>query len=797
MKAAAVPLQGNPYPGLRPFLEHEEHRFFGREHQVDTMADRLSLTHFLAVVGSSGSGKSSLVNCGLRPALHRGLIPAAGSAWRVAQFRPGHAPIRALAQALAAPGVLSDGTPDGPFSASEMVEATLRMSSLGLIDVFEQARLAAGTNLLVVADQFEELFRYQAVAEAGQRGAQRLAETSTAFVNLLLAVAELRPPGLYVVLTMRSDFLGDCAQFPGLPEAINQGQYLVPRMSRDERRRAIEGPARMQGARIDPVLLTRLVNDVGDLPDQLSLLQHALNRSWARWQDDSGGRGAIGLAHYEAVGSMEKALDQHADEAFGRLGSEALQGVAERVFKALTDRGTDARGVRRPTRLDALCALTEATEDAVRAVIEVFRAPECCFLMPPAGEPLKADTVIDISHESLMRVWQRLRGWADEEARSAGNLRRLAQTATLHDEGGADLLRDPELQMALNWRALQRPNLAWAAQYGVRLEHAMRFLDASAAAREAERVARQRVHARRTALTAAAFVAVAATAAYYIYSERQLQQALATAERERSRAEAERARAEELQQALEQLMARSVSPAAYAAPSPPDPAPVPEPVSASPPPAPPAPSVGAAPSNRPLARPSPAPQPAPALARELTAAELGRIMPALAADRRAMWAEVLNRAMAEFDIGTARRQAAFLAQVAQETAQLRYLQEPWGPNAQQLRYEPPSSLAATLGNVEAGDGERYRGRGLLWITGRANYQRFGAAVGVDLVAQPELAATPEVAARTGAWFWQSRGLNELADDDDLATITRRINGGLHGFEERSKLYQRAKDVLGG
>lgn len=795
MNDRAAPRAANPYPGLRPFLEHEEHLFFGREHQVDTMADRLSLTHFLAVVGSSGSGKSSLVNCGLRPALHRGLIAAAGSAWRVAQFRPGQAPIRALAQALAAPGVLHDGVPDGPFSAAEMVEATLRMSSLGLVDVFEQARLAAGTNLLVVADQFEELFRYRAVAEAGQsggqQGAQRLGEEATAFVNLLLAVAELRPPGVYVVLTMRSDFLGDCAQFPGLPEAINQGQYLVPRMSRDERRRAIEGPALMQGARIDPVLLTRLVNDVGDLPDQLSLLQHALNRSWARWQADTSGRGAIGLAHYEAVGSMAQALDQHADEAFGRLGSVALQELAERVFKVLTDCGTDARGVRRPTRLDALCALAEAAEDDVRVVIEVFRAPECCFLMPPAGEPLNADTVIDISHESLMRVWRRLRGWADEEARSAGNLRRLAQTATLHDEGGADLLRDPELQMALNWRARQRPNPSWAAQYGVRLEHVMGFVDASAAAREAERVARQRVHARRTVLTALAFVAVAAVAGFYIYSERQLQAALATAEYER-------ARAEELQQALEQFMARSVPPAAYAAPTSPDTEAASGPVSASPAPPPPAAaSVGAMPSSRPLARPAPAPQPAPALQRTLTAAELGRIMPALAADRRARWAEVLNRAMAEFDIGTARRQAAFLSQVAQETTQLRYLQEPWGPNAQQLRYEPPSSLAAALGNVEAGDGERYRGRGLIWITGRANYQRFGAAVGVDLVARPELAATPEVAARTGAWFWQSRGLNELADAEDIAGITRRISGGTRDVDLRQGLYRQALAVLGG
>src|SRR5688572_33501751 len=96
----------NPFPGLRPFREDEEYLFFGRENQVDAMVDKLAATHFLAVVGTSGSGKSSLVNCGLVPALHRGLIAGAGSAWRVATLRPGNRPIRALAEALTRPSVL-------------------------------------------------------------------------------------------------------------------------------------------------------------------------------------------------------------------------------------------------------------------------------------------------------------------------------------------------------------------------------------------------------------------------------------------------------------------------------------------------------------------------------------------------------------------------------------------------------------------------------------------------------------------------------------------------------------------
>ena len=183
----------NPYPGLRPFRPDEAHLFFGRESQVDAMVDRLAASRFLAVVGSSGCGKSSLVNCGLRPALQRGVLARAGSAWRIASFRPGLDPISELAEALAAPGLLFDTVAPalpgaaGGLAASvavaqaDLVGSTLRLSKRGLIDLVQQARLPAGTNLLLVVDQFEELFRYRALAQAEQR-----APDAVALVNLLL-----------------------------------------------------------------------------------------------------------------------------------------------------------------------------------------------------------------------------------------------------------------------------------------------------------------------------------------------------------------------------------------------------------------------------------------------------------------------------------------------------------------------------------------------------------------------------------------------------------------------------------
>ncbi|QOJ24804.1 MAG: hypothetical protein HRU78_15095 [Gammaproteobacteria bacterium] len=487
MSAPAAPagLQ-NPFPGLRPFREDEEHLFFGRENQVDAMVNKLAATHFLAVVGNSGSGKSSLVNCGLRPALYGGLMASAGTNWRMAQFRPGNNPIRALVNALAKDGVLFSNYAGKGLTLAEIIDTTLRMSKLGLIDIVEQAQLSKDVNLLIVVDQFEELFRYRQLRVAQPENIQGMSEEAVAFVNLLLEAKQQTTYPIYVVLTMRSDFLGDCAQFPGLAEMISTGQYLVPRMTREERRAAISGPVSVSGAAISPLLLTRLVNDVGDNPDQLSILQHALNRTWGYWQSHGDSTKPLDLADYEAIGTMTYALDKHAENAYAGLDSERKKQLCEKIFQALTDKATDLRGVRRPTTVDTLCALADATLEEVTAVIDEFRKPSRSFLMPPAGEILDADTVIDISHESLMRVWQRLSAWADAEAASVQIYHRLVETSMLHQEGRAGLWQDPDLQVALDWRVKEKPNEIWAHRYYPNFAQAMRFLDASVAYRDNE-----------------------------------------------------------------------------------------------------------------------------------------------------------------------------------------------------------------------------------------------------------------------------------------------------------------------
>ncbi len=160
-------------------------------------------------------------------------------------------------------------------------------------------------------------------------------------------------------------------------------------------------------------------------------------------------------------------------------------------------------------------------------------------------------------------------------------------------------------------------------------------------------------------------------------------------------------------------------------------------------------------------------------------------------DRARDFAPLLDAAMAEFEINTPQRQAAFLAQVGHESGGLHWLVEIWGPTDSQRRYESRYDL----GNVAPGDGFRFRGRGLIQLTGRANYRQAGQALGVDLESNPERLGEPELACRSAAWFWREHGCNDLADAGDFEKITRRINGGLNGYPQRLGLWEAAKEAV--
>jgi predicted chitinase len=183
----------------------------------------------------------------------------------------------------------------------------------------------------------------------------------------------------------------------------------------------------------------------------------------------------------------------------------------------------------------------------------------------------------------------------------------------------------------------------------------------------------------------------------------------------------------------------------------------------------------------------------------LTGEQLRAIMPDLPKVKRDRFLPRLQQALSEFGIDSPARHAAFLAQLAHESGQLRFMEELWGPTAAQLRYELPGTLATTLGNTEPGDGKRFKGRGPIQITGRANYRRFGDLLHIDLVTNPHMAAHPDLAFRIAGLFWTKNGLNELADQaspEAFSKITRRINGGLNGLADRERFYAVACTTLG-
>lgn len=182
----------------------------------------------------------------------------------------------------------------------------------------------------------------------------------------------------------------------------------------------------------------------------------------------------------------------------------------------------------------------------------------------------------------------------------------------------------------------------------------------------------------------------------------------------------------------------------------------------------------------------------------VTQTQLKLILPKLAKNPKRLEAyyPLLVAAMQEADITTPARVAAFLAQVAHESDEFRYMSEVWGPTTQQLRYDPPTTLAKRLGNIAKGDGYRYRGAGPIQVTGRENFRVAGAALGLDLEGDPEQAFTPAVGFRLACWYWTSRQLNALADAKSFDRITLKINGGYNGKAQRDAYYARACQVLG-
>ncbi len=511
----------NPYPGLRPFGMKESHLFFGREGQSETILKYLSEHKFAAVTGASGSGKSSLIYCGVLPLLYGGFIPNAGSNWEIITTRPGSTPVWNLAEAL------YQKNSESPASSSkdnltDYFYTVLRRHSLGLVEAVQQLKLTEKSNLLIVVDQFEELFRYK---ESSNKLENRKDEPET-FIRLLVSTIEQTELPVYIILTMRSDFIGDCSDFTGLTSLINKSNYLVPQMARSDYEVVITGPLKVAGLNIEPRLLQHILNSIDDNHDQLPVLQHAMMRTWEFWKRHNDSESPLSMRDYMAAGRVENALSLHANEAYIKLNDNERQ-LCKTIFKALTEKGTEGKGIRRPATITELSELSQAQPSEVIKIVDAFRQEDKSFLTPSDNKKLTHDTVIDISHESLMRGWDKLRAWVEEEASSSQTYIRLIELAGLYQKGRAGLMRPPDLHLASSWKKNQNPNRAWAKRYNPAFEKAMVYLNTSEKKFQAEEESKIKIRkrelyrTRRIAILMSVFAVVFLMAVFYAYVQRE------------------------------------------------------------------------------------------------------------------------------------------------------------------------------------------------------------------------------------------------------------------------------------
>ena len=464
-----------PYVGLRPFESEDQPLFFGREAQVAAMLHQLEDHRFVAVVGSSGSGKSSLVRAGLLPAIHEGFF-LGSSSWLSLIIKPGHQPYARLGSRLhktihpssepAAPK-----TDPGYHDPALVITKTLRRSDRGLLEALAEAKLYPGFRVMVVVDQFEELFAFR--RKEGSRDEVASRDESASFVRMLLRSASEPNGRVWVVLTMRSDFIGNCEAFLGLPEAVSRSQFLVPRLDREQMEEAIRCPGEVEGVGFRPFtftegLINSIINEAGDRPDQLPLLQHALMRTWKlAAQRALRGSGSVELTHddYKEAGRIDQALSLHADTAWRTIADDAHKANrARQLFLLLCDVSPDGQITRRRPTVAQVVDATGSSTAEIEEIVRLFQSDDRNFLLPPLEEKLESGTYLDVSHEALLRQWEIFADdWLVRERSDAEEIRSLVKQVNDYDGGKGGLLGEEDLERIQDWQT--RASSQWAGRY--------------------------------------------------------------------------------------------------------------------------------------------------------------------------------------------------------------------------------------------------------------------------------------------------------------------------------------------
>lgn len=517
-----------PYTGLRSFTEEESLYFKGRDLQVDQITALLEQNKFLMVTGASGEGKSSLIYAGLIPNARAGFFKARYTNWVVADFRPERNPVVNMARSLA----------EKFNSKAQTIETELRRGFSSLVDIYtnsefytdetddrwkqlsdqekkDKKRKAA--NLMIIVDQFEEFF-----TNPENFFKETPSQDSQIVVNLILETARIaikKNLPIYLVCTMRSDYIGQCSAFRGLPEYIGFSQFFVPRLKRRDLKQVIEEPAILSGNRISQRLIERLIYDIAEGVDQLPILQHALSQIW---RASSQGQEEMDLIHYAMVGGMPadelpdedatrfqkwfaqlpdyhqgyyketglgKVIEIHASVLYENAWAAynkrhpdkpITQQEAKRIialtFSCLT-KIDNSRAVRSRMTLREITAIINSPKfstTTVGEVINIYREDGNSFVRPfvlaedSATNQLLPDAVLDITHESLIRNWDKLNTWANQEFYFYATYLDFRKQLDRWKESGKSsnyLLPIGPLTYFENWYAQCKPNAGWIKRY--------------------------------------------------------------------------------------------------------------------------------------------------------------------------------------------------------------------------------------------------------------------------------------------------------------------------------------------
>ncbi|MBC8876079.1 MAG: SpoIIE family protein phosphatase [Planctomycetes bacterium] len=442
-----------PYRGLRVFDAEHARFFFGRESQIDWMSEHLVEgfgthrdTRFLAVIGASGSGKSSLVRAGLIPALREGhtrngkSVPGS-SDWPIVVLKPGLEPLKALADALWSDATARDVIGDALDYAGRLKSDEHRLhATVGTV----LHGKPSGHRFVIVVDQFEELFTLCPSDSEQER---------IRFIENLLYASSVVGGRTLVVITMRADFYGRCTRYARLAHALSEDQELVSPLGQNELRSAIEQPARLVGCEFESGLVERILQDFTDEANALPLLQHTLFELWK-------GRQSRKLTHaaYDDMGRLSGALDRYAERVFGEF-SETEQSQCRNIFLRLILPGDElGPDTKKRVRLNEL-PKRDGRNDA-EGVLK--RLADCRLLSMDRSVHGESGVTVEIAHEALIRGWARLGEWVDTHRQSLRIHGRLTEAAREWDRSGRDesyLYRGALLEGVRNWPLSHRGEL--------------------------------------------------------------------------------------------------------------------------------------------------------------------------------------------------------------------------------------------------------------------------------------------------------------------------------------------------